>query len=350
MPIAAEEMAAVFTAPGVAVRAQERRAFMVTPPSATASTSTIEEDLIEEVARLYGFERIAGASAARRGRACCRRPRRGARLHALRERLAARDYQEVINFSFVEPRWEADFAGEADPIRLLNPIASQQSVMRTLAHRLAGRQRPVQPRSARCRASASSRSGACSCATRRRPTARSRSRGLRQPMRIAAAALRPGARRAMGDAAARAVDFFDVKGDLEALAAPLAPRFEPAAHPGLPSGAFGARAGRRHAAGWLGRAASALAAEVRAAAAAGRCSSSTPDAPAALPAARPRTPSRFPPVVRDIALVSTPDVPGQAVSGRPSGRKTADRASDAAVRPLPRFRASRRDEKALRSG
>ena len=35
-------------------------------------------------------------------------------LHALRERLAAADYREVINFSFVEPGWEADFAGESN--------------------------------------------------------------------------------------------------------------------------------------------------------------------------------------------------------------------------------------------
>ena len=46
-------------------------------------------------------------------------------------RLAAADYREVINFTFVEPGWEADFAGQTNPIRLLNPIISQQSVMRT---------------------------------------------------------------------------------------------------------------------------------------------------------------------------------------------------------------------------
>src|SRR5690606_19618791 len=51
--------------------------------------------------------------------------------HALRHALAARDYQEVINFSFVEERWENDYAGRTDPIRLLNPIASHLSVMRS---------------------------------------------------------------------------------------------------------------------------------------------------------------------------------------------------------------------------
>ena len=59
------------------------------------------------------------------------RPEARRSLHAVRERVAACDYQETINFAFVEPAWEADLAGEANPVRLLNPIASQASVMRT---------------------------------------------------------------------------------------------------------------------------------------------------------------------------------------------------------------------------
>jgi phenylalanyl-tRNA synthetase beta chain len=45
--------------------------------------------------------------------------------------LLALGYQETINFSFVEERWEHELAGNADPIKLLNPIASQMSVMRS---------------------------------------------------------------------------------------------------------------------------------------------------------------------------------------------------------------------------
>jgi phenylalanyl-tRNA synthetase beta chain len=41
------------------------------------------------------------------------------------------DYQEVVNYSFVEEAWEKDFAGNDQPVKLLNPIASQMSVMRT---------------------------------------------------------------------------------------------------------------------------------------------------------------------------------------------------------------------------
>src|SRR5439155_1063298 len=77
-----------------------------------------------------GFERIA-AHPPRVHAAMLPAPEMRRPLHALRERLAAADYREVINFSFVEPGWEADFSGAANPIRLLNPIASHQSVMRT---------------------------------------------------------------------------------------------------------------------------------------------------------------------------------------------------------------------------
>src|SRR3546814_12181014 len=52
-------------------------------------------------------------------------------LFAIRRQMADSDYQEVINFSFVEQEWEADFAGNTTPIKLQNPIASQLSVMRS---------------------------------------------------------------------------------------------------------------------------------------------------------------------------------------------------------------------------
>ena len=43
----------------------------------------------------------------------------------MRHALAALGYQETINFSFVEERWERELAGNADPIRVLNPIAAR---------------------------------------------------------------------------------------------------------------------------------------------------------------------------------------------------------------------------------
>ena len=58
-------------------------------------------------------------------------PERKRSLHTVRQQLAASDYHEVINFSFVEERWERELAANADPIRVLNPIAAPLSVMRS---------------------------------------------------------------------------------------------------------------------------------------------------------------------------------------------------------------------------
>ena len=49
----------------------------------------------------------------------------------MRRQLAGLGYQETINFSFVEERWEHELAGNPQPIKLLNPIASQMGVMRS---------------------------------------------------------------------------------------------------------------------------------------------------------------------------------------------------------------------------
>src|SRR3546814_10114950 len=49
----------------------------------------------------------------------------------LRDALAARDYQEIVTYSFVEESWERDLLGNTNPIPLRNPIASDMSVMRT---------------------------------------------------------------------------------------------------------------------------------------------------------------------------------------------------------------------------
>lgn len=103
--------------------------FTVTPPSYRFDIE-IEEDLIEEIARVYGFENIPAlppvASNVMRIK-----PENFRSLFSVRQQMADLDYQEVVNYSFVEEAWEKDFAGNEDPIRLLNPIASQMSVMRS---------------------------------------------------------------------------------------------------------------------------------------------------------------------------------------------------------------------------
>ena len=103
--------------------------FVVTPPSFRFDIE-IEEDLIEEVARIYGFENIPTVPPMARAKMFSQpEVRRG--NHALRRLAAAQDYQEVVNYSFVEADWERDYAGNTDPVRLVNPIASHLSVMRS---------------------------------------------------------------------------------------------------------------------------------------------------------------------------------------------------------------------------
>jgi phenylalanyl-tRNA synthetase beta chain len=246
VPIAAKDMASVFKRLSFE-HALKKDSFTVKPPSYRFDLS-IEEDLIEEVARLYGFERIE-AHPPRVPARMLPVPEGRRSLHALRERLASSAYREVINFSFVEPGWEADYAGVADPIRLLNPIASQQSVMRTsLIGGLISNIKYNHARKVpRIRVFEVGRVFLRDPAAPDGPLSVG---GLRQPMRIAAAAYGPAGEQ--WEAAPRAVDFFDVKADLEGLMAPLSARFEAQPHPAFHPGRSARVLVDGAAAGWIG--------------------------------------------------------------------------------------------------
>jgi phenylalanyl-tRNA synthetase beta chain len=251
VPIPTAEMTGIFTRLGLPWRSDgqaEAETIVVTPPSYRFDLQ-IEEDVIEEVARVHGFERIPVrpplAPAVMRSA-----PENHRSLHALRARLAACDYHEVINFGFVEAQWERDFAGNEDPIRLLNPIASQLAVMRsTLIGGLVDKVRyNLNRRQTRVRLFEVGRvflrqPGA--------PEGELEVAGIRQPTRVAAIAYGP-ADEEQWAAPQRAVDFFDVKGDLEALVAPLPVRFEPARHPALHPGRSARVVLHDSAIGWLG--------------------------------------------------------------------------------------------------
>ena len=89
-----------------------------------------EEDLIEEIARLHGFDNIPAAAPQA---ALNMLPAAETALnHAwARGVLANLGYQEIITYSFVDESWERDLLGNANPIKLKNPIASNMSVMRS---------------------------------------------------------------------------------------------------------------------------------------------------------------------------------------------------------------------------
>ncbi len=103
--------------------------FTVTPPSYRFDI-TIEEDLIEEIARLHGYDHIPATPPVAE-LTMLAAPERQLHLNQLRDRLVSTGYQEIVTYSFVDEGWERDLLGNAAPIKLKNPIASNLSVMRT---------------------------------------------------------------------------------------------------------------------------------------------------------------------------------------------------------------------------
>jgi len=222
--------------------------FIVEPPSYRFDLE-IEEDLIEEVARIYGFERIPAKPPVAEN---AMRPTDEAHrtMHDVRHAVAARDYHEVVNFAFVEAEWEADFAGNTNPIPLLNPIASQYSVMRsTLIGGLLDKVRyNLNRKASRVRMfevgrvfhrDATVADGGLSIA------------GYAQPMMAGGISYGPAKEEQWG-VQTRPVDFFDVKGDVESLLWPLQARFERAEHPALHPGRSARVVLNGRAIGWIG--------------------------------------------------------------------------------------------------
>ncbi len=91
---------------------------------------TREEDLIEEIARLHGYDKIP-AIAPTANLSMLPQPENRLNTVWLKACMQAQGYQEVVTYSFVEENWERDLMANADPIKLKNPIASNMSVMRT---------------------------------------------------------------------------------------------------------------------------------------------------------------------------------------------------------------------------
>ena len=89
-----------------------------------------EEDLIEEIARVHGYDKIE-AIAPMASLKMLPAPEAQLNLTWISNTLQAQSYQEVINYSFVDETWERDLLGNTNPIKLKNPIASHLSVMRS---------------------------------------------------------------------------------------------------------------------------------------------------------------------------------------------------------------------------
>jgi phenylalanyl-tRNA synthetase beta chain len=257
----------------------------------------LEVDLIEEVARLYGYERIPARPYAVDLPAAPLPERRP--LDVARDRLAARGWQETITYSFVDPKLEAQLAPGAGAIPLDNPIADTLALMRTTlwSGLLPAWRYNQQRQRKRVRLF---EIGVCFNDVGGRVV---------ETEKLALLATGTASAEQWG-LPARPVDFFDLKAELEALAAGFAcERGEhPALHPGQSARIL---AGGRPA-GWLGRLHPRLAREL-----------DLPEAPvlleletAALAVARlpqPAVPPELPASRRDLALVLREDVPAGAL-------------------------------------
>ena len=233
IPLTKEVVADVFQRLGFEFK-QEGDVFIVTPPSYRFDIE-IEEDLIEEVARMYGFENIPDqppvASLKMSAKAEAKRG-----IHLLRQRFALQGYQEAVNFGFTDLDSEKRLTGitEKDVIAVLNPIASQYGVMRSTLwgglltnlkanlNRGAGRVRLFEAGRVFKRDSGIQELAG-------------QVAGFHQPQKIGGLAYGSFVPEQWASTT-RAVDFFDVKGDLERVLDPLHFMTEAAQHPALHPG------------------------------------------------------------------------------------------------------------------
>jgi phenylalanyl-tRNA synthetase beta chain len=239
MPLTQAQCAGALRRLGLAVSEGEG-SVTVTPPAYRFDLQ-IEEDLIEEVARVIGYEQLPHTPPQAPITAKIR-PEAQRGHFAVRRQLAQLGYQETINFSFVEERGERELAGNTNPIKLLNPIASQMSVMRSslLGSLVAVLKFNLDRRADRVRLFELGRVFRKDPAVQDSDTSVA---GFDQPMRVAGLCFGPVDTLQWGSPE-RAVDFFDAKGDVQALLAPRQPTFRAAEHPAMHPG--------RSASVWLG--------------------------------------------------------------------------------------------------
>lgn len=212
---------------GLGVSAQADGQWQVDVPSHRFDIS-IEVDLIEELARLYGYNRLP-VSAPTAALTLAGKPETRGELPMLRRLLVARGYHEAITYSFIEPGLSKQFEPSVDPLALANPISSDMAVMRPSLW--PGLSKAAQYNQNRQQ----SRVRLFETGQRFIPGAD----GLLQEVMLSG--IVTGSRQPEGWAnGAEKVDFFDVKADVEAIlaqsAAGVAFRFAPVDHPALHPG------------------------------------------------------------------------------------------------------------------
>lgn len=221
------EVVDILTRLGLSLVSQTAESWTFTVPSYRFDIS-IEADLLEELARVYGYNRLPTRSLAA-PLDIEPRPEVQMGLPALRRQLIARGYQEAITYSFIEPKLSALFDPACEPVILRNPISADMAAMRTsllpglvsvLRHNLNRQQNRVRLFETGLRFVPSTE-------------------GLKQEPMIAGLIYGSRAPESWANQA-ELVDFFDLKGDLESLLALTGDEagfsFKPASHTALHPG------------------------------------------------------------------------------------------------------------------
>ena len=192
---------------------------------------TIEQDLVEEVARIYGYNNLP-TSTPTMALDLQPNPESQQQPGVFRSQLISRGYQEVITYSFVDPEVQALVDPGVTPVSLANPISADMAVMRTnlWSGLLSTAAYNLNRQQSRIRIF---EMGQCFVPSEEGDL------GLSQNMMLAG--LICGSRAPVGWTSTKdKVDFYDIKGDLEAVFAQtgLAAEFSftadehPALHPG----------------------------------------------------------------------------------------------------------------------
>ncbi|NMZ09090.1 phenylalanine--tRNA ligase subunit beta [Pseudomonas proteolytica] len=221
------EIVRLLTGLGLGISADGAGQWRVAVPSHRFDIS-LEVDLIEELARLYGYNRLPVRYPQAR---LAPQPKAEARAHLpeLRRLLVARGYQEAVTYSFIDPKQFELFSPGVEPLLLANPISNDMAAMRSslwpglvkaLSHNLNRQQDRVRMFESGLRFVG-------------------QLDGLKQEPMLAGVVC--GSRLPEGWAQGRdPVDFFDVKADVEAVlgfagaldAFAFVPGSHPALHPG----------------------------------------------------------------------------------------------------------------------
>lgn len=197
--------------------------FSVTAPSFRFDIE-IEEDLIEEIARVYGYGKIPGDSTRGHLRMTALPENRSTRAQ-LYAAVAALGYSEIVSYAFVDEQWERDFAANGNPIRLQNPIAAHLNVMRStlIGGLVETLKNNLNRKHSRVRLFETARTFHKNAAGE-----------FIQQERTALLAYGSALPEQWGESARR-VDFYDIKGDIETLLG-RGVTFQAAAHPALHPG------------------------------------------------------------------------------------------------------------------